>query len=86
VLVVTASASLPPTAAAAAPAPKSPPSGDEPDRDPQARGARPLYAAELPLEVPEVPEDRDGSGVSERVERTDGCADPERLEGCARQR
>jgi len=84
-LAVTASASIPPAVAASAPAPapKGPwshpasggPEGEPPDRDPQARGAGPLYASDLP-------EDRDGNGLAERA--PDACPDPERLEGCAR--
>jgi hypothetical protein len=73
-LAVTAAASIPP--AVAATAPKSP-EGEQPERDPQARGAGAFYASELP-------DDRDGNGVSERA--VEGCADPERLEGCPRPR
>jgi hypothetical protein len=75
-LAVTASASIPPAVAASAPASKGA-EGEQPDRDPQARGAGPLYASDLP-------DDRDGNGLAERA--PDACADPERLEGCARGR
>ena len=77
-LAVTATVAIPPAVATSAP--KSPaPEGEQPERDPQARGAAALYASELP-------DDRDGSGLGPERASPEVCADPERLEGCPRGR